>query len=137
MYWLFWFKWSKKNTILKLSFDFSLDIIAFAELLEEKKKYVLAKQILESGTSIWANIKEAQNSESKADFIYKLKIAAKEAGETEYWLLLCKQSKNYPFNDILLVKLLSIQKLLIQNYQFLKETIPHKQNHQQISTLTN
>ena len=58
------------NLILNLSFNFSLDIIAFSELLEEKKKYVVARQLLRSGTSIGANIKEAQSSESKADFIH-------------------------------------------------------------------
>ena len=77
------------NPILKKSFDFSIDIIKYSELLEENKKYILAKQIIRSGTSIGANIKEAQNAESKADFIHKLKIAIKEADETEYWLLLC------------------------------------------------
>jgi four helix bundle protein len=80
--------------------------------LEENRKYVIARQLLKSGTSIGANIREAQNAESKADFIHKLKIAAKEAEETEYWLLLCKHSKNYPFNDELESKLLSIKKLL-------------------------
>ena len=72
------------NPILKKSFDFSIDIIKYSELLEENKKYILAKQIIRSGTSIGANIKEAQNAESKADFIHKLKIAIKEADETEY-----------------------------------------------------
>jgi four helix bundle protein len=102
----------QENIILKLGFEFSLDIIEFAESLEEKKKFVLAKQLLRSGTSIGANIKEAQNSESRIDFIHKLKIAAKEAGETEYWLLLCMHAKGYPYNEFLLEKLLSIQKLL-------------------------
>ncbi|NTV06799.1 MAG: four helix bundle protein, partial [Chlorobiaceae bacterium] len=74
----------KKNPIVELTLDFSLEIIEFAELLEENRKYVIAKQLLKSGTSIGANIREAQNAESKADFIHKLKIAAKEADETEY-----------------------------------------------------
>jgi four helix bundle protein len=56
---------------------------------------VIARQLLKSGTSIGANVREAQNAESKADFIHKFKIAAKEADETEYWLELCKQSTNY------------------------------------------
>lgn len=107
----------KDNIILQLSFEFALEIIEFAESLEEKRKYVLANQVLKSGTSIGANIKEAQNSESKADFIHKLKIAAKEAGETEYWLLLCKKSKSYPFNDNLMDKLVSIQKLSVLRNQ--------------------
>ena len=57
--------------------------------LEELKKYVISNQLLKSGTSVGANVREAQNCESKADFIHKFKIAAKDADETEYWLLLC------------------------------------------------
>jgi len=72
----------------------------------------LAKQILRSGTSIGANISEAQSCESKADFIHKLKIAAKEAEETRYWLLLCKYSPTYTFDSSLLSNLDEIQKLL-------------------------
>ena len=102
----------KKNVILENSFEFALEIIEFSELLESEKKYVIARQLLKSGTSIGANIREAQGAESKADFIHKLKIAAKEAEETEYWLLLCKHSKSYPCNEALFSKLLVIQKLL-------------------------
>jgi four helix bundle protein len=80
--------------------------------LEENRKYSIAKQIIRSGTSIGANIRESQNCESKADFIHKLKIAAKEAEETEYWLLLCKHSENYPYDEVLLEQLKQIQKLL-------------------------
>ena len=86
----------EQNLVLKLSFDFALSIIAFCEQLEDEKKYVIARQLLKSGTAIGANAMEAQNSESKADFIHKFKIAAKEAEETQYWLLLCDYSKTYP-----------------------------------------
>ena len=89
----------KKNIILEFSFEFALEIIEYAELLEENRKYVVAKQLLKSGTSIGANIREAQSGESKADFIHKLKIADKEIKETEYWLLLCKKSERYPSPD--------------------------------------
>jgi four helix bundle protein len=101
----------RKNAILDKSFEFALAIIEFSEELENNKKYIIARQILKSGTSIGANIREAQGAESKADFIHKLKIAAKEAEETEYWLLLCKHSPNYPFNEMLLTQLKEIQKL--------------------------
>ena len=74
------------NPILKLTFDFSLLIIDYCELLESQRKYVLARQLLKSGTSIGANAMEAQNAESKADFIHKMKIAAKEAEESQYWV---------------------------------------------------
>ena len=86
----------KKNIVLDLSFEFALEIIEYAELLEESRKYVVAKQLLKSGTSIGANIRESQSAESKVDFIHKLKIADKEIKETEYWLLLCKKSERYP-----------------------------------------
>ena len=85
-----------RNEILELSFEFALDIIEFAEQLEEKRKFVVANQILKSGTSIGASVREAQNCESSADFIHKLKIAAKEADETEYWLQLCEKSIYLP-----------------------------------------
>ena len=101
-----------RNEILELSFEFALDIIEFAEKLEEKRKFVVANQILKSGTSIWASVREAQNCESSADFIHKLKIAAKEADETEYWLLLCEKSRNNPHKPELQNKILSIKKLL-------------------------
>ncbi len=84
------------NLIVRLSFDFALCIIDYCELLEEKRKYVIANQLLKSGTSIGANIREAQNAESKADFIHKFKIAAKEIDETQYWLDLCTYAKSYP-----------------------------------------
>jgi len=60
-----------ENLIVKLSFQFALEIVKYAELLEEKRKFVVANQLLKSGTSIGANIWEAQNSESKVDFIHK------------------------------------------------------------------
>src|ERR1017187_9510633 len=102
----------KNNLIVGLTFQFSLDIIEFCELLQNDKKFNLSNQLFRSGTSIGANTREAQNAESKADFIHKLKIAAKEADESEYWLLLCKQSKNYPDSSNLLNKTESIIKVL-------------------------
>jgi len=102
----------KENKILNLSFEFALAIIDFCELLEADKKYVIARQLLKAGTSIGANVREAQNCESNADFIHKMKIAAKEADESEYWLELCKHAKNYPDPDQLLINIVSIKKLL-------------------------
>ena len=90
---------AKTNIILDKSVAFSLEIITFTEQLQYEKKYVIANQLLKSGTSIGANIHEAQNAESKSDFIHKIKIAAKELEETKYWLLLCEKSVNYPFNS--------------------------------------
>ena len=97
-----------ENIILNKSIDFSLDIISYCEILEEKRKYVIANQLLKSGTSIGANIHEAQNAESKADFIHKMKIAAKEIEETKYWLILCEKANSYPYNENLKQKIKEI-----------------------------
>lgn len=103
----------KRNEIVDISIQFALLVIDFSEQLENSKKFVIAKQLLRSGTSIGANIREAQSAESKADFVHKLKIAHKEALETEYWLELAKQSNTYPNpSSELENKLLSIIKLL-------------------------
>ena len=102
----------EQNLILKLTFDFALLIITFCERLDSEKKYVIARQLLKSGTSIGANAMEAQNGESNADFIHKFKIAAKEAEETQYWLLLCDYSKNYPDPKELLVKIDEINNVI-------------------------
>jgi four helix bundle protein len=102
----------KHNIITDKSFEFALKMIEFAEILNAEKKFVVSNQLLKSGTSIGANIREAQNAESKADFIHKMKIAAKESDETEYWLLLCKSSQNYPFQDKLLEDLREIMKII-------------------------
>ena len=100
------------NRIIDLSFKFALDIVKFTDELEANRQYTIANQMLRSGTSIGANVREAQSSESKADFIHKFKIAAKEANETEYWLLLCKYSNKYPFDETLLLNLVEIQKII-------------------------
>jgi four helix bundle protein len=102
----------KKNIIVEKSFQFALKIVDYCELLEENRKFVIARQLLKSGTSVGANVREAQNAESKADFIHKIKIAAKEAEETEYWLLICKHSNSYPFEEQLLFDIQEIIKIL-------------------------
>lgn len=102
----------ENNLILKLTIEFSLDVIDYCEILDSHKKYIVSKQLLRAATSIGANSMEAQNAESKADFIHKLKIAAKEADETQYWLLLCQQAKNYPDSKNLPEILLQIQRVL-------------------------
>ena len=100
------------NPVVDKSFDFALEIIQFADSLEEKRKFVLSRQLYKSGTSIGANVKEAQEAESKADFIHKMKIALKEAEETDYWLLLCEKSPDYPNPQRLLSDIKEIKKLL-------------------------
>lgn len=84
----------KKNIIRKKSFLFSLAIIKLYRFLcEKKKEYVLSKQVLRSGTSIGALVRESEHAESKLDFIHKMGIALKEANETEYWLELLFESE--------------------------------------------
>jgi len=102
----------KDNLILTLTFDFAVDIIRYAEELEAKRKYVVSNQLLKSGTSIGANVREAQNAESKPDFIHKFKVAAKEVEETEYWLLLCQKVPSYPDPAHLQEKLNSIKGII-------------------------
>lgn len=83
----------KENLVLNKSKDFTLRIIKLYKYLGiERKEYVLSKQILRSGTSVGANIKEAIYAQSKPDFYSKLHIAYKEANETEYWLELLFES---------------------------------------------
>jgi four helix bundle protein len=60
----------KENVIVEKSFQFAIKIVLYCELLEDKKKFVVSRQLLRSGTSIGANVREAQNAESKADFIH-------------------------------------------------------------------
>lgn len=91
----------RSNIILDKTIQFSVNIIRFCEELESQKKFVIAKQLLKSGTSVGANVFESQNAESKSDFIHKLKIAAKEIEETKYWLILCEQAESYPFDESL------------------------------------
>jgi four helix bundle protein len=84
----------KENVIKDKSFQFAIRIIHLYKFLcEERKEFVLSKQLLRSGTSIGANIREAINAESPADFIHKLAVAQKECDETLYWLELLKETE--------------------------------------------
>ena len=77
----------KENVISEKSLKFAVRMVKFYQFLcEEKKEYVLSKQVLRSGTSIGANVRESKNAQSDADFVNKLNIALKEADETQYWL---------------------------------------------------
>ena len=84
----------KENVIMEKSMAFSVRIVNLNKYLsQEKKEYVLSRQICKSGTSIGANISEAQRAQSTADFVAKMKIALKEANETQYWLRLLHETK--------------------------------------------
>ena len=100
------------NIILLKSFEFAKKIVLFTQLIQNNRHFVIANQLLKSGTSIGANIKESQNAESKKDFIHKMKIALKEADETEYWLFLCNEVEDYPDTNCLLEDVFEIQKIL-------------------------
>lgn len=86
---------SQSKSILKdKSFSFAIAIVkTYKNLVEEKWEYVMSKQLLRSGTSVGANIREAKNAESTNDFIHKLGIAQKECDETLYWLELLKKTE--------------------------------------------
>ena len=102
----------KKNIIDEKSFEFSLRIVKFCKALRNHGHYDLARQVFRSGTSIGANVREAQNAESRKDFIHKFKIATKEADEVEYWLLLCKESSEIPSPGELCTDALELMKIM-------------------------
>src|SRR5215217_1631299 len=102
----------KENVIVEKTIHFSLAIIKYCEVLDQGRKYVISRQLLRSATSIGANVFEAQNAESKADFIHKMKIAAKETSETLYRLTLCKRSESYKFDENLKDQLDEINRIL-------------------------
>ena len=83
----------KDNVIKRKSFAFALRIVKLYQFLsEQKREFILSKQLLRSGTAIGALVREAEQAESKADFIHKMAIALKEANETEYWIDLLHQA---------------------------------------------
>jgi len=106
----------KENIIASKSYAFALRIInLYKYLVSKEKEYVLSKQILRSGTSIGAMVKESEHAQSKADFVHKLNISLKEANETEYWLMLFKDSSYIDINSFnsIHIECVEIIKLLI------------------------
>jgi four helix bundle protein len=107
----------KKDSIIRdKSFDFALRIVRlYKYLTEEKREFVLSKQLLRSGTSIGANVREAEQAESTADFIHKMSISLKEANESEYWIELLHQSDYIEdkFFESIITDLQQVLKLLI------------------------
>ena len=81
------------NRILDLSFSFSLSVIELYKLLISNKEFVISKQLLRSGTSVGANVEEANAAQTRKEFIAKMSIASKEARETRYWLKLLDKSR--------------------------------------------
>ena len=84
----------KENVIKNKSFKFAISIVKiYQNLVTNQKEYVLSKQLLRSGTSVGAMVREAEHSESKIDFIHKMSVAQKEINETIYWLELLKETQ--------------------------------------------
>lgn len=109
-------KTSNENVVLNKSFEFALQVIKANQYLREAKhEYVLSKQLLRSGTSIGANSEEAQEAESKADFIHKFSIANKECRETIYWIKLLIASGyliEYEMKDEILQHAIVLKRLI-------------------------
>ena len=95
-----------KNEIASLSFSFAVRIVKLYKYLNEtKKEHTLSKQLLRSGTSIGANVTEAQDAQSKKDFISKMSIALKEARESKYWIRLLLETDYLPTNSSKVISL--------------------------------
>ena len=104
----------KENIIKNKSFDFAVRIVNLNKFLLENREFVLSKQIIRSGTSVGAMVRESEHAESNLDFIHKLAIAQKEANETMYWLELLFKTKfiDVKMFDSLKSDLVEIQKIL-------------------------
>ena len=116
----------KENILIEKSLDFAARIIHFQRyLVKDKKETIISKQIVRSGTSIGANINEANYGQSKADFISKLHISLKETAETEYWLRLLIKSELLTTEDseALLKDCLEIKRLLISSINTAKKSV--------------
>ncbi|WP_243830871.1 four helix bundle protein [Thiosulfatimonas sediminis] len=106
---------SDKNNIQAKSFAFSVRIVKLYQFLsKEHKEYVLSKQLLRSGTSVGANVNEAQAAQTKADFVSKMSIASKEAREAKYWLDLLSETQYLNKNEP------HVQSLLEQSEELIK-----------------
>ena len=104
----------KENLIVELSYQFALQVMAAAKLIRERREYDLASQFWRAGTSIGANVEEAQAAQSRADFRSKMSIAAKEARETHYWLQLARDANVLDPQEAatLLEKIQTLRKIL-------------------------
>jgi len=108
------------------TFKFSLLIIEVYKYLNANKEFVLSKQLLRSGTSIGANVEEAQAGQSKADFISKMSIASKEARESKYWIKLLIQSNylnGFSKKDDLMTEIDNIVKIITKIIKTSKENV--------------
>ena len=114
----------KDNVLLDKSFAFAIRIVKLYKYLsQDKKEFILSKQLLRSGTSIGANINEAQDAQSKNDFISKLSISLKEARETKYWIELLRETDYLTDKEAnnILEDLIEVIKLLVSIIKTTKE----------------
>lgn len=105
-----------KNVVADKSYDFALSVIwLFKLMVSERKEFILSKQLLRSGTSIGALVREAEHAQSMADFLHKMNISLKEANETIYWLQLLKDSEYIRPNEfeLLFPKAEELKRLLV------------------------
>jgi len=118
-----------ENIIKVKSFSFALRVVKLYQFLnQEKREYVISKQLLRSGTSVGALVRESEQAESKLDFIYKLSIAQKEANESDYWLELLYQSEYLDETQFQSLKLdiVEINKILASIIITIKQKIGKK-----------
>ena len=95
----------KRNVIKEKSFVLAVEIVKLTKKLrEDRRELVMSKQLLRSGTSIGANVREGEHAESKADFIHKMSIALKEANESDYWIDLLFESEYLDRNEYLAIR---------------------------------
>ena len=119
----------RENKIFDLSFKFAVDIINLYKFLSKNNEYILSKQLLRSGTSIGANVNEAQAAQSKKDFVAKMSIASKEARETCYWIKLLKETdylSNYAKFDEIFKDINSIINILSKIVKTSQENLNKK-----------
>lgn len=117
---------NKENVLKEKSYKFALRVVnLYKHLAENKKKYVLSKQVMRSGTSIGANVTEGNQAQSKSDFIHKMSIANKEAFETEYWLCLLRDAKYITDNqaESLITDCNELQKILTSSIKTAKKAM--------------
>jgi len=113
------------NVIATKSYAFAIRVVKLYKLLsQDKKEFILSKQLLRSGTAIGALVREAEHGQSKADFLSKMNIALKEANETEYWLLLLKDTDYLLENEFQ-----SIQKDCLEILRLLISIVKNTKNN--------
>ncbi|MBO5859393.1 MAG: four helix bundle protein [Clostridia bacterium] len=117
----------KQNPLIEQSIEFSIKIVNYYKwLTTQKNEVVMSKQILRSGTSIGANIHEANFAVSKADFVNKMQIALKEASETEYWLIVLEKTGFLPEKGTVLKEMCySLKRMLISTLNTVKNEKVH------------